>query len=66
MDGGHQYPRVSRGRAWGAAPSSAYGHSRFLREENDNLAASRDDKADLKGTRFYVIDLGTEGLGGRR
>ena len=66
MDRGHQYPRVSRGRAWGAAPSSASGHSRFLREENDNPAASRDDKADLKGTRFYVIDLGTEGLGGRR
>lgn len=48
--------------ALGTAPSSASGHSRFLREENDNPAASRDDKADLKGTRFYAIDLGTKGL----
>ena len=52
------------GTGWGAAPCPASGLGGFLREENDNPAASRDDKADLKGPRFYVIDLGSEGLAG--
>ncbi|CAI9155070.1 unnamed protein product [Rangifer tarandus platyrhynchus] len=54
------------GTGWGAAPCPASGHRRFLREENDNPAASRNDKADLKATRFYVIDLGSKGLVGWR
>lgn len=32
-------------------------------EENDNPIATRDDKDALKDKRFYVIDLGAEGLG---
>lgn len=53
-----QGPLPARGQA-GRAPSSTDRHSRFTDEENDNPATSRDDKDALKGTRFYVIDLGT-------
>lgn len=57
-------PREGTGS--GRSSPSASGHSQFMREENDNPAARGDDSADLKGTRFYVIDLGTEGPRGWR